>query len=180
MTLRIESERLCLRRFNLADVTDLMAFVAHPSVANEVQEMGTTESEIRDYIELQNSFEPFELQKVFDLGIERKVDNKLIGIVTTIVKQHRKAEIGYGLGIGHRGLGYATEATRTLINYGFNYLDLHRVQAIVSSGNPPSIQVVERLGLKLEGRLREANFRDRQWCDLLYYGILRDEWNIED
>jgi RimJ/RimL family protein N-acetyltransferase len=62
------------------------------------------------------------------------------------------------------------------MEYGFSTLDLHRVQAIASSGNQASWKVMERLGMKLEGRLREANRKDGQWHDLLYYGILKREW----
>jgi RimJ/RimL family protein N-acetyltransferase len=176
MTLPIQSKRLILRRFSPADIPDLLEFVAHPSVANEVQEMGTTEAQIQKYIALQKSFQPFEPHKVFDLAIERITDQKLIGIVTTICKHHRKAEIGYGLGIAHRGRGYATEAARALIGTCFDELGLHRIQAIASSGNPDSVQVLQRLGMKLEGRLREANLRDGKWCDLLYFGMLENEW----
>lgn len=176
MTLPIHSKRLILRRFTPSDVADLMEFVAHPSVANEVLQMGTTEAQLQDYIALQNSFQPFEPHKVFDLGIERIEDLKLIGIVTTILKHHYKAEIGYGLGIAHRGRGYATEAARALIDTCFTALGLHRVQAIASSGNPASVRVLERLGMKLEGRLREANLRDGEWCDLYYFGMLENEW----
>jgi [ribosomal protein S5]-alanine N-acetyltransferase len=176
VTLPIQSERIILRRFRLVDIPDLLEFVAHPSVANEVQEMGSSESEIQDYITLQNSFQPFEPHKVFDLGIERITEGKVIGILTTIIKHHRKAEIGYGLGIAHRGLGYATEAARALINTCFTELGLHRVQAIASSGNLASVRVLERLGMKLEGRLREANLREGKWCDLYYFGMLENEW----
>ncbi len=128
---------------------------------------------------MQNSFQPFEPHKVFDLGIERKADDKLIGIVTAIIKQSQKVEIGYGLGIDHRGQGYATEAARALMDYGFSELGLHRVQAIASSGNPASFRVMERLEMKLEGRLREANMLDENWHDLLYYGILENEWQSQ-
>ena len=85
MTLPIISKRLILRRFTNHDIPDLLEFAAHPSVSNEVQQMGTTETQIQDYIALQNSFQPFEPHKVFDLGIERITDRKLIGIVTTII-----------------------------------------------------------------------------------------------
>jgi RimJ/RimL family protein N-acetyltransferase len=176
VTLPIQSERLLLRRFEFADIPDLLEFVAHPSVANEVQQMGSSEADIQDYINLQNNLQPFEPHQVFDLGIQRLADRKMIGIVTTIIKHHRKAEIGYGLGIAHRGRGYATEAARALIDICFTKLGLHRVQAIASSGNPASVRVLERLGMKPEGRLREANMRDGKWCDLLYFGMLEDEW----
>ena len=178
MTLPIISDRLILRRFTYEDIPDLIEFTSHPSIASEVEELGTTESEIRIYIDLQNSFEPFEKGRVFDLGIERRIDRKLIGLLTLIIKNHQKGEIGYGLGIDYRGQGYATEAAKALIDYGFNELKLHRVQGIASSSNPKSRQVMERLGMKSEGRLREASFKDGDWHDLLYYGILENEWGL--
>ena len=157
--------------------TPLPQAVILPGNTDEVQQIGTTEAAIRDYIEMQNGFQSFEPHKVFDLAIERGADGKLIGIVTAIVKHHRKVEIGYGLGIEQRGKGYATEAARALTDYSFSELGMHRVQAISSSGNPASVRVLERLGMKLEGRLREANMRDGEWFDLLYFGILKSEWD---
>ena len=139
MTLPIISERLQLRRFRFDDIPDLLEFVAHPSIANEVQQMGATEIDIQAYIETQNGFQPFEAHKVFDLAIERSADGKLIGIVTAIVKNYAKVEIGYGLGIEHRGRGYATEAAMALTDYSFSELALHRVQVISSSGKRTSL-----------------------------------------
>ena len=180
MSLPIESSRLILRRFAYSDIDDLIEFVSHPSVAQEVGELGNTEAKVKEYIDMQNSFKPFEKEKIFDLAIELKATGKLIGLLTLITKHHRKGEIGYALGIDYRKKGYATEAARALIDYAFAELNYHRVQAIASSGNPDSWKVMERLGMKLEGRLREANFRDEQWCDLLYFGILEHEWSKQN
>jgi len=175
MPLPISSDRLILRRFTYGDIPDLIEFTSHSSIANEVEQMGTTKSEIKEYIDIQNSYQPFEQGKVFDLGIERKKDHKLIGLLTLIIKNHQKGELGYGIGVEYRGRGYATEAARALIQYGFTVLKLHRIQAIASSGNPSSIKVMERLGMQPEGRLREANRRDGEWFDLLYYGIIETD-----
>ena len=91
MTLPINTKRLLLRRFTPADLPDLLEFVAHPSVANEVQEMGTSEAQIADYIEMQNSFQPFEPHKVFDLGID-------VPQATFIeaAQEHKPAIVGLG------------------------------------------------------------------------------------
>jgi RimJ/RimL family protein N-acetyltransferase len=176
MTLPILSRRLLLRRFTYADIPDLLVFVSHPSVANEVKEMGTTETEIRQYIDKQNTLQSFEKDQVFDLAIELREAAKVIGILTLITKNHFKGEIGYGLGIDYRGQGYATEAASAMIEYAFSVLKYHRIQAIASSANPASWRVMERLGMQREGRLRQASFKDGQWHDLLYYGILVHEW----
>jgi ribosomal-protein-alanine N-acetyltransferase len=176
MTLSIPSERLVLRRFNYEDIPYLIEIASHPSVTEEIAELEATDEGARKYISLRNSFQPFEENQVFDLAIERLKDEKVIGLVTVIRKHHQKVEIGYALGIEHRGQGYATEAAKALIEYCFSEIKLHRVQAIASSGNPASWRVVERLGMKREGQLREANIKNGKWCDLLYYGILAHEW----
>ena len=134
MSLPIESSRLILRRFTYSDIADLIEFVSHPSVAQEVGELGNTEAKVKEYIDMQNSFKPFEKEKIFDLAIELKATGKLIGLLTLITKHHRKGEIGYALGIDYRKKGYATEAARALIDYAFAELNYHRVQAIASSG----------------------------------------------
>ena len=176
MTLPILSKRLILRRFTHADIPDLLEFIAHPSVANEVRQFGPSQDEAKQYIDNQNDMQPFEKDKVFDLAIELKKTGQVIGLLTLIAKNHRKGEIGYGLGIDYRGQGYATEAAGALIDYAFFVLKYHRIQAIASSSNPASWRVMERLGMQREGRLREATFNAGKWFDLLYYGILKQEW----
>lgn len=102
MTLTINSSRLILRRFTYADIADLVKFGSHPSVAQEIGELGNTEIKVKAYIEMQNSFQPFEKDKLFDLVIELKESGRLIGILTLITQDHQKGEIGYALGIDYR------------------------------------------------------------------------------
>lgn len=175
-SLLIVAKRLVLRRFCFEDISDLIELISDTSVAAEVGEFQANEASVRTYIDRQNAIEPFGENQVMDLAIERTVDGKVIGLFTVIQKQFEKVEIGYALCSPYRGQGYATEAARAVIDYCFGEQHSHRVQAIASSGNPKSWRVMERLGMKQEGRLREANLRDGRWCDLLYYGILVDEW----
>ena len=102
--------------------------------------------------------------------------SKVIGLLSLICKKHEQGEIGWGVGIDHRGQGFATEAARALMTYGFTSLGLHRIYATTSSANPGSRRVMERLGMRREARLREAEFRNGKWLDTLIYGILVDEW----
>ena len=178
MSLLISSKRLSLRRFRDGDIQDLIALGSDADVSAEVGYLDATEESARDYLARQDAIEPFGVNQVLDLAIERKEDGKVIGLVTVIQRQFEKIEIGYALGSPYRGQGYATEAAGAAIGYCFNVRQSHRVQAIASSGNPASRRVMERLGMRLEGRLREANFRDGRWCDLLYYGLLADEWQV--
>ena len=70
----------------------------------------------------------------------------------------------------------AQEDARALIGVGFCELGLHRIYAKTSNVNPASWRVMERLGMRREARLREAEFRDGAWIDGLIYAILADEW----
>ncbi len=176
MTLPITTERLILRRFTRDDVPGFLALLAHPSVASAAPEIEATEAGVTRYIDLQNAHEPFAEDKCSDLVMEHKSSGKIIGLVTLVRRAHNKAAIGWALSIEHRGQGFATEAARALMAYGFTALGLHRIQATTDSDNSASRKVMERLGMKPEGRLREAECHDGQWVDVLTYGLLAQEW----
>ena len=177
MTLPITTERLVLRRYTHDDAQDVLEFASQPSVAKVTSaNIEATEEGIRRYIDLQTSYQPFEKDKVFDLAIERKEDGKVIGLLTLVCRDHRKGTIGWALGVEYRGQGYATEAAKALMGYGFRSLGLHRVQADTSSGNPDSWRLMERLGMRREAELREAVYEEGEWLDTYIYGMLADEW----
>ena len=176
MSLPIRSKRLLLRRFSDEDVRDIVEFVSHPSVARATPEIEATESGVRKYIDTQKTYLPFELDKCFDLAIQRVAGGKVIGLLTLIRRNHQQGELGYALSIEYRGHGYATEAASALANYAFTVLKLHRICATTSSGNQDSFHVMERLGMRREARMREATSQDGAWLDVLVYAILAEEW----
>jgi RimJ/RimL family protein N-acetyltransferase len=176
MTLPIQTDRLILRRFTHDDVQDVIAFVSHPSVARATPEIEPTESGVIQYIDRVTAYRPFEQGKCFDLALERKQDGRVIGLVGLIRKEHQQGEIGWALGVDYRGQGYATEAARALITRGFATLGLHRIYADTTSANVSSWKVMERLGMRREAYLREAERRDGEWVDIVVYAILVAEW----
>jgi RimJ/RimL family protein N-acetyltransferase len=116
------------------------------------------------------------MDKVFELALERKEDGRVIGLVGLIRRDHRQGEVGWALAAEYRGQGYATEAARALIDFGFAYLGLHRIHADTNSDNLSSLRVMERLGMRREAQLREAVCSDGKWVDRVIYGILAGEW----
>jgi RimJ/RimL family protein N-acetyltransferase len=176
MTLPIQTERLVLRRFTHDDVAGLLECVSDPAFARATPEIEATEAGVRAYVDLQNRLEPFEQDKCFDLAVARADTGRVIGLLTLVRKAHGQGEIGWALGAAHRGQGYATEAARALLAYAFTTLDLHRVQATTSPANRGSWRVMERLGMRREGHLREAAFNEGTWTDVLIYGILTSEF----
>ena len=157
-----------------------MAFISDPSVAQAVPEMEPTVAGVKKYIDRQNSYRPFERDKCFDLAIEmsegsRSKSSRVIGLLTLVSRQHQTGEIGWALGIDYRGQGYATEAATGLIAYAFSELKLQRIQASTSSANPDSVKVMERLGMRLEARLRETEFKGGAWTDEGIYAVLASD-----
>lgn len=88
-----------------------------------------------------------------------------------------QAELGWCLHPERGGQGYATEAVRELLRLCFEDLGLHRVIASCFAANEPSWRLMERLGMRCEGRfVRETLHRNEGWVDALSYAVLADEW----
>lgn len=85
------------------------------------------------------------------------------------------AEIEYCIGAAFQGRGYATEATKAVIDYGFDKIGLNKVQICVRPSNISSKRVIEKCGFKLDGVLRDFFCRDGGYEDRMYYSLLRSE-----
>jgi [ribosomal protein S5]-alanine N-acetyltransferase len=88
----------------------------------------------------------------------------------------RRAELGYWLAAPAWGLGYATEATRSIVDFGFRGFALARIYALVIAGNGASERVLEKLGMTHEGTQRQHLRKGRKLRDVELYGLLRDDW----
>ncbi len=90
----------------------------------------------------------------------------------------RTSEVGYMLVKEAWGKGYAVEAMRALLDYAFDELQRHRVEALIFADNAPSRKVVERLGFRLEGYFVEHEWSEQEgrYLDDCIYGLLDREW----
>lgn len=86
-------------------------------------------------------------------------------------------EIEYCIGTAYQGKGYATEATKAVIDFGFKKAGFNKVQICVRPSNTPSKRVIEKCGFTYEGALRDYFMINGQFEDRLYYSILKEEWN---
>jgi ribosomal-protein-serine acetyltransferase len=100
------------------------------------------------------------------------------GLVAGIASLHRldwsrlSAGLGYWVRASRQGRGYATEAARALVEYGFAELHLHRIEAHVALENRASQRIPEKLGFTREGVARENEYINGSWLDHIQYGIL--------
>lgn len=110
-------------------------------------------------------------------AIERREDGALLGVIslTGLHPVHRRAELGYWVGVPYWGKGYATEAARLIIGLGFRE-GLNSIFARFFTQNPASGRVMQKAGMRYEGTLRQHVCKNGEFLDLAYYSILRSEW----
>ncbi|KAI7239790.1 hypothetical protein KC330_g1726 [Hortaea werneckii] len=92
------------------------------------------------------------------------------------MQQHRHAEIGINIIRAHQNRGYGGEAIRWVLEWGFRFGNLHRIQLGAFEWNPGAIRLYERLGFVLESRKREHLWFDGRYWDLIELGMLEHEW----
>lgn len=111
------------------------------------------------------------------LALTLKATGEVLGSISlTFMPAFERAELGYWVGVPHWGRGYATEAARVLIDYGFRTLQLNRIQAHHLAENPASGRVMEKAGMSREGRSPQALKKEGRFHDLIFYGLLREDW----
>ncbi|KID29088.1 acetyltransferase, ribosomal protein N-acetylase [Prauserella sp. Am3] len=91
--------------------------------------------------------------------------------------EHKQAEVGYVLHPDHAGKGFATEATRPLVELAFTELGVHRVCGRLDARNLASARVLEKLGMRREAHLRENEWVKGEWTDEAVYAVLDREWD---
>ena len=108
-----------------------------------------------------------------------KASQKIIGSCGfhTWYTDHDRAEIGYALTRDDfKGKGMMTEALAPIIQYGFERMNLNRVEAFISPGNEPSLKLVAKLNFVPEGMLRQDYFKDGKHDDSLIFSLLHSEY----
>jgi RimJ/RimL family protein N-acetyltransferase len=174
----IRTSRISLRPLDDDDIDSLYAIYSDPKVMRywaaapmkKPAEAKTLLLEIR---------EDLRRRLCVQWGIARLKDNCIIGTVALFRWDFGSGnvEIGFALGSAYWGMGYMHEALQAALAYGFNEIDLRRIEADVDPRNALSIRLLERLGFKKEGHLRERWRADGEIQDSLFYGLLRREWN---
>ncbi|MBN1779074.1 MAG: GNAT family N-acetyltransferase [Candidatus Buchananbacteria bacterium] len=107
------------------------------------------------------------------------VDGAHIGVCSLMKISAKSKRAEFGIFIGDKkywGQGCGTEACRLIVDYGFKKLRLHRVYLRVFGYNIRGIKSYQKVGFKIEGRLREQVYRDGFYHDMIFMGILRNEY----
>lgn len=166
--------RLGLRQLRLDDLQDLYAYASDPEIDRftpwtRYQSVADAQVDLNDYV-LEYDRDGFGVW-----GIEHSVDRRLIGIINFSLphRLHLRSELGYTIARPYWGQGLATEAVKAVVSFGFEQMQLNRIEALVQPGNLASVRVLEKAGLQYEGLLHHYQVWQGQPTDLWMYGAAR-------
>jgi RimJ/RimL family protein N-acetyltransferase len=174
---RLQTERLLLDPLSDADAPELVRLAGAREVADTTLSIphpyGPADAE--GFLAHQRSAADRGDELV--LAVRRRQDGKLVGCIglRDIDRTHLQAELGYWIGLPYWGQGFATEAARAVVSYGFDVLGLNRIYAHHMTRNPPSGRVLERIGMRWEGVLRERVLKWGRFEDVVIYAVLRSD-----
>lgn len=126
---------------------------------------------------IENAMTLFNNQQALIVGIFYK--EKMVGMAgfNEFDWKNRIGNIGYWLGIDYQGRGIITRTVYALVNYGFNELNLNRIDLRMAEGNIKSRAIPERLGFTFEGYLRQTEWLYDHYINHAVYSMLAEEWN---
>jgi len=175
----LETERLILRRINTDDAGEILALRSDDRVMRFLgRPKMTTLEEARSLIE---KFD-FGLiqQEGISWAITQKNDSTLIGTIGfwRLVKEHYRSEIGYLLNPEFQGQGIMNEAFAPVLQYGFEKMHLHSIEAHVYPANISSVKVLKKNGFVMEAYFRENYFYDGEFTDTAVYSLVMNNAHI--
>ncbi|GEM_PF-158352 len=175
------TERLVVRRFTEGDLEDFLAYQTHPEVMRFQPHAPPTRESAARFLAAQAAGAPDgpgDAGGFVAFAAERREDNRVIGDVTLNVypRAHGRAEIGWSFHPDYHGRGYAAEAAREVLAFAFSRPGLRRITTHCDTRNVASYRLMERLGMRCEGRQRENVRIGGAWRDTYTYALLRDEW----
>lgn len=139
-----------------------------------------SEADARHFVESFRTWQVEQPRRRFQLAIALRGNGRLIGNcgIRRKIDNEWEADLGYELSPHYWGRGYATEAARAMVDFGFRALGLRRISSWCIADNVASARVLERLGFAQERRLRRNEFFKGRWWDTLLYALLEEEWKL--
>ena len=171
----LETERLILRKMTLNDVEAVFAYASDPEVSRyTLWETHRSIEDSRAFLKLttqkyENGGEP-------DWGIVYKGNGCLVGVCGLVnwEAEHARAEIGFVLSREYWGHGFMPEAVRAMFRFGFERMNLNRIEARCIAENAASARVMEKAGMVYEGMLHQREYIKGAYRDIKLYAILRE------
>lgn len=181
LSLPLFTPRLLIRPYEDCDFDDLYAFYSRPDVATYLYwEPGDAEM-VRAVLSKKTTQAEWHEQAPLVLAVEVKDEAKVIGEVVLVWRsqEHQEGEVGFIFHPEYQGRGYAAEATRAILELGFNTFELHRIIGRCDARNTASARLMERLGMRQEAHFIDDEWVKGEWTSELVYALLCREWKGE-
>jgi [ribosomal protein S5]-alanine N-acetyltransferase len=175
--LPIETPRLVLRDLEAGDEPAVHAYASDAETVRLLDWGPNTTEDTAGFLSLAQAAREAVPRTAYQLAIVLRATQRLIGGFRIEIRNAASGSgnIGYVLTRDAWGQGFATEAGRAILSFGFQTLALHRIWATCDVENRASARVLEKIGMQREGHLRENVRRRGEWRDSYLYAILRSE-----
>ncbi|MGN7479838.1 GNAT family N-acetyltransferase [Solibacillus silvestris] len=171
--MHIKTKRLLIRKFELKDLQAVYEYTSDRNVMKYIPEGVFTEETAKEFISLNMN------DKAEKFAVVLKDNNILIGHIFfgKYFGEHTY-EIGWVFNPKYYNKGYASEAAKAMLEFGFEKMKLHRIIATCQPENIPSYRVMEKIGMRREGNFKKCIPNENEWWDEYYYAILEEEWRL--
>lgn len=173
----IKTERLLLGQLKAADIPAIVKHASNKKISDFTLNLPFpyAEKDAIYWINLAN--QGFKNGTNIIFGIKLKTDDQFIGgIELNIERRFNRAEIGYWIAEPFWRKGYATEAIKSIMKYGFEHLDLNKFTSSYLAKNPVSGKVMENSGMTKEGELKEHILKKSEYHDLIVFGLTKEQY----
>ena len=175
--MHLQTQRLFLRDFTIDDFADVHAYASLPQTVRFMEWGPNTEDQTKDFLHRKVAAQQANPRVEYEFAIVLGETGHVIGGVGLRLNrpQHRAADMGYVLHPNQWNHGYATEAARAILDFGFKAHNLHRIMANYMPRNQRSGNLLKRLGFTVEGHARDYIMINGAWEDHILFAMLRED-----
>ena len=170
----LETPRLTLRQILPTDINKVYEGLSHKDVIKYYEVSFQTLEATKEQMDWYESL--WKERTGIWWGICLKGQRDLIGACGfyDYEEKHQKAELGYWLFPEFWGKGFASEALPPILEFGFDLMQLHRIEALVEKGNHASSQLLEKHGFNYEGTMQDCEFKNGRFISVHMYALLNE------
>jgi RimJ/RimL family protein N-acetyltransferase len=176
----LETDRLVLRPYRDGDLEAFYAMQSDVETARWLYNEPRTFDETRTLLGLKIAGAQFTVEgKWLSVAVIERETGEFVGDVSMrwVSELHKTGELGFMFERAHHGRGYATEAARRVLAFGFEGMGFHRVIGRAEARNTASVRVLEKLGMRREALLVENEWVKGEWQSEVVYAMLEHEWH---
>lgn len=176
----LNTSRIALNKITPAHASQILQGLSNAAVTKYMLIHYNTLQEVQEQMAYYKT--QYETQKGMYWAMEEKQNQQFIGVIgiNNVSIIHKKAELGFWVLPEQSNQGFVTEASKEVLAFCFDNLQLNRVEATVETENMPSITVLKKLGFTHEGTFREYEINQENKIDLMMFSILQSEFNKAD